>query len=445
MTKIGILPLAEEGHVFATFGLATKLQKYGYEIVYLGIADLKNLVESRGFKFVTILENEFPKNFKKEEIPKIYKYKFRFQKLQAWASIFKKNFDFCLDQKTDIFLQKLSLDLIIVDILSPEFAILSSRNNINTVIFSSLMPYHKSQFVAPATQFFVPDKSLQKQISISFRWGLLYFLANLKSLLSLFVTGFSFRSSLKILASVSGFKLDKIDFNTTYGAKLDIPHLFLCPEEFDFPRTKEKNLYYVESLVIPENIENKSISEKIYNQEKIVFCTLGSQGFQFKSHKQFFDTLIDIFSAKPDWHLVISLGSLDNYLKIEDYRQYENISVYNWVCQLEILQSCSYMITHGGLGTVKECLYYGVPMICLPIQRDQFSNAARVIYHGVGLSTKMRNINKKKLINLISEMENNNTFKINSFKMSKIFKQKENQNISTELIQRFIQEKINNF
>lgn len=44
------------------------------------------------------------------------------------------------------------------------------------------------------------------------------------------------------------------------------------------------------------------------------------------------------------------------------------------------------MITHGGLGTVKECIHQQVPMIVIPLQYDQPINAARVEHHQLGIS-----------------------------------------------------------
>jgi UDP:flavonoid glycosyltransferase YjiC (YdhE family) len=48
------------------------------------------------------------------------------------------------------------------------------------------------------------------------------------------------------------------------------------------------------------------------------------------------------------------------------------------------------VITHAGHGTVIRALAHGVPLICLPMGRDQNDNAARVVARGAGirLSTK---------------------------------------------------------
>jgi MGT family glycosyltransferase len=43
------------------------------------------------------------------------------------------------------------------------------------------------------------------------------------------------------------------------------------------------------------------------------------------------------------------------------------------------------VITHGGHGTVITALSAGVPLVCLPMGRDQGDNAARVVWRGAGV------------------------------------------------------------
>lgn len=56
--------------------------------------------------------------------------------------------------------------------------------------------------------------------------------------------------------------------------------------------------------------------------------------------------------------------------------------------QSALLPHCDAMITHGGMNTVKECICAGVPMLVYPLNAhvEQPGNAARVVYHGLGLA-----------------------------------------------------------
>jgi UDP:flavonoid glycosyltransferase YjiC (YdhE family) len=45
---------------------------------------------------------------------------------------------------------------------------------------------------------------------------------------------------------------------------------------------------------------------------------------------------------------------------------------------------------HGGHGTVSAALRHGVPVLCMPMGRDQREVAARAVWHGAGISTAVR-------------------------------------------------------
>ena len=49
-----------------------------------------------------------------------------------------------------------------------------------------------------------------------------------------------------------------------------------------------------------------------------------------------------------------------------------------------VLPHASLVVTHAGMGTVMSSLAHGVPMLCVPVGRDQFFNAARVEAIGAG-------------------------------------------------------------
>ena len=51
-----------------------------------------------------------------------------------------------------------------------------------------------------------------------------------------------------------------------------------------------------------------------------------------------------------------------------------------------LMTECSIVICHGGLGTVLRALAHGVPMVVLPLGRDQIGNARRVEDLGVGIA-----------------------------------------------------------
>jgi MGT family glycosyltransferase len=61
-----------------------------------------------------------------------------------------------------------------------------------------------------------------------------------------------------------------------------------------------------------------------------------------------------------------------------------NVEVSAWTPHAEIMPRAALVITHAGMGTVMTAMAHGVPMVCLPMGRDQDGNAARVEHLGVG-------------------------------------------------------------
>lgn len=55
-----------------------------------------------------------------------------------------------------------------------------------------------------------------------------------------------------------------------------------------------------------------------------------------------------------------------------------------------LLPEASVVVTHAGHGTVIRSLAAGVPLLCMPMGRDQNDNAARVVARGAGLRLSPR-------------------------------------------------------
>ena len=51
----------------------------------------------------------------------------------------------------------------------------------------------------------------------------------------------------------------------------------------------------------------------------------------------------------------------------------------------ELFPEAAAVVTHAGMGTVTRALAAGVPLVCLPMGRDQLDVAARVVHPGAGV------------------------------------------------------------
>ena len=50
-----------------------------------------------------------------------------------------------------------------------------------------------------------------------------------------------------------------------------------------------------------------------------------------------------------------------------------------------LIDQAAAVVTHCGHGTTLKSLAAGVPMVCIPMGRDQDDTAARVVHHGAGV------------------------------------------------------------
>jgi MGT family glycosyltransferase len=62
-----------------------------------------------------------------------------------------------------------------------------------------------------------------------------------------------------------------------------------------------------------------------------------------------------------------------------------NVEVHRLAPHRKILQEAAAVVTHCGHGTTLKALAAGVPLVCLPMGRDQFDIAARVAHRGAGV------------------------------------------------------------
>ena len=114
----------------------------------------------------------------------------------------------------------------------------------------------------------------------------------------------------------------------------------------------------------------------------IVYCSLGS----FLTDVDFLRKVVDVFRRRHDWQLVMGLGRMASRADLGDVP--DNVLVLDWAPQLEVLAHADVAITHGGTSSIHECIVNGVPVLVCPPNRpdlDQTGNAARVVYHGLGL------------------------------------------------------------
>lgn len=143
------------------------------------------------------------------------------------------------------------------------------------------------------------------------------------------------------------------------------PHNFIYtlrdfqPEEACFP---ESNYHFV-GPAVDDRAEEPFSFEKSGNP--IVYISFGTL---MHADKRFWKKLIAAFAGKRV-EVVCSVGSEKLVRALGDLPS--NVRAFAKVPQLTLLSRAALFVTHGGMNSVNEALYYGVPMIVLPFGLDQ--------------------------------------------------------------------------
>jgi MGT family glycosyltransferase len=134
----------------------------------------------------------------------------------------------------------------------------------------------------------------------------------------------------------------------------------------------------------------------------------------------FYKNCIDAFKDS-NYQVVLSVGSqvdikhLEEYVtKLEGTAQFH---VLTWVDQIAVLEKSDVFITHCGMNSVSEALYFKVPLVIYPQTNEQKGVAFRINELGAGIYLKsdsvldiqtavkelLQRVEYKKQANIISE------------------------------------------
>lgn len=119
-----------------------------------------------------------------------------------------------------------------------------------------------------------------------------------------------------------------------------------------------------------------------------------SMGTVFNKEREVVETFIRAFEGRDEAVMITtgrqftpeSFGSLP-----------ENISIHPWLPQIAVLKRAALFVSHGGLNSVHDGLYFGVPMLLCPQQEEQTMNAGRVVDLGAGLLLRKEQFNVEAL------------------------------------------------
>jgi UDP:flavonoid glycosyltransferase YjiC (YdhE family) len=96
-----------------------------------------------------------------------------------------------------------------------------------------------------------------------------------------------------------------------------------------------------------------------------------------------------------------------------------NVAVVTSASHSAILSDASVVVSHCGHGTTMKALAAGVPMVCIPMGRDQNDTAARVVHLGAGVRLSP-SASTAKIRAAVHEVLDNEKYRANASRLARV-------------------------
>ncbi|OGQ81292.1 MAG: hypothetical protein A2289_08695 [Deltaproteobacteria bacterium RIFOXYA12_FULL_58_15] len=219
-----------------------------------------------------------------------------------------------------------------------------------------------------------------------------------------------------------------------------MPYLVFCPREFDFPRNNLENIFYAGSNIQTQRNEPAFPWDRLCAERRLIYCSFGTQVGRVPWACRFFQQVCAAVTTRKDWQLVVHAGDFCVQLK-EIVPSESRVTIVRTAPQLSLLARADAAVIHGGLGTVKECIWHGVPMLVAPTGHDQPGNAARVVYHGLGTTIEGRRATAAQIQEALAAMLENTLHSMQLAYFSKRFRENPGMTTAADLLETWFEDR----
>jgi MGT family glycosyltransferase len=136
----------------------------------------------------------------------------------------------------------------------------------------------------------------------------------------------------------------------------------------------------------------------------LIYISLGTV---FNQAIDFYQLCFEAF-GNANHSVVMSIGNQTQQNDLGEIPR--NFIVKNYVPQTDVLKYAKLFITHGGMNSTNEGLYYGVPLIVLPQSADQPIIAEQVAKIGAGMKLDMQGLTANQLREAADHVLNGTSF-----------------------------------
>jgi MGT family glycosyltransferase len=159
--------------------------------------------------------------------------------------------------------------------------------------------------------------------------------------------------------------------------------LVLSSACFDFPAAVPPNVRYVGPQLDDPDWASGGDSWRPEGDAPLVLVAMSSV---YQRQVQVLRTVAVALGTLPV-RAVITTGRA---VQPEELPTYPHVRVVRSAPHQHVLREASVVVTHAGHGTVMKALAAGVPLVCIPMGRDQHANTTRVLRLGAGVRVGQR-------------------------------------------------------
>ena len=367
--KIAWFCIPAHGHTNPTLGLVKALTESGHEIWYFSFEEFREKIEAAGANFIACDGYDFEMEDKGNAD--------RVGKDKVYATELLVSSTLALDDMTTRTLEKIKPDVVVSDSVAYWGKLAAMKHG---------LPYVSS------TTTFAFNRYSAKYMKESV-WDIVFMLFAMprinKQLNRLREKGYPVKSLLDIVQN------DNETNTIVYTSRYFQP----CADTFS------KKYHFIGPSIRPIT---KPVEK---TADKTVYISMGT----VNQNREFFRNCINVL--KPTgWQVIISMGTNTDHF--EDLP--ENIQVYESVDQMAVLSIADAFITHCGMNSASEGLYFGVPLVLFPQTSEQGAVAKRVEELGAGV--RLKSISGEDVLDALSKVISDPQFKTEAERVSESFK-----------------------
>lgn len=373
MSKIVFFCIPAHGHTNPTLGVVRELISRGHQVFYYSYNMMRDKIESTGAVFVSCDEYDQEQRLDAKDGARI-------GKDLAFSTQILVDTTLALDDAVCEHMKELNPDCIVADSMAVWGKAVALKLGIPFVSSTTTFAFNRH------------SAKIMKQ-SPGQIIGMIFSMSKInKNIKRLQDKGYPVKSVLDIIQND----------NNTDTIVYTSPEFQPCSKTFS-----DKYIFVGPSIRPVENvIEKKS--------DKLIYISMGTV---INDSVEFYKKCIEAF-ANTKYQVIMSVGNLIN---IEDLGAIpDNITISRFVDQIAVLSQADVFLTHCGMNSVNESLYYRVPLVMFPQTSEQDGVATRVEQLGAGI--RLKNINVKSIRTTIENVLNTKSYYEQASKISQGFR-----------------------